>query len=367
MKKNQKGVPKKDIFDYIKSVTKTEGRKTMEQKTLTFRLLHANEIECAAEVNRNGIKISLYTKAATCTKLLNETVGPMNWEKAYNYNNRNCVVSIWDSDKNRMIAKEDCGGDLTKVDGLKGQASNGFKRVCALGWGLGIELYSQPLIILNKNDTNVILDEYNNEVVFESYDVRDITYDNETRTIKNVVITDSNGTVVYDGPDDNGHNRINNVMNNDDEVIDIPENADEVNAFENEINETVPCVDDNVDTHNSSDMDDNVGTDAEANNSGQHTMITPHDKSEEKKTNECAEEDADLPDNTDRYEEQKDETIAVYVKYREMIENEVVRTHVRKSDVLKALGIKTIRSLPSVDIVLIEAVLNRLKQMKSYQ
>jgi uncharacterized membrane protein YczE len=61
----------------------------------------------------------------------------MGWEKEYTNGNKNCIVRIWDKDTQRMIAKEDCGGPLTEIDGHKGQASNGFKRACALGWGLG--------------------------------------------------------------------------------------------------------------------------------------------------------------------------------------------------------------------------------------
>ena len=111
---------------------------------LEFRNLYAEEIECKATVVGSQIEIALHCRAETCTQLLNEVVGPMDWEKEYTNNNRNCIVRIWDKEKQRMISKEDCGGGQTEVDGLKGQASNGFKRVCALGWGLGIELYSQP-------------------------------------------------------------------------------------------------------------------------------------------------------------------------------------------------------------------------------
>lgn len=162
---------------------------------LDFRNLYAEEIECKATVVGSQIEIALHCRAETCTQLLNEVVGPMDWEKEYTNNNRNCIVRIWDKEKQRMISKEDCGGGQTEVDGLKGQASNGFKRVCALGWGLGIELYSQPEIRIPLTDDNSTVDKYNQPVVSERYHVSEITYDK--KKIISVTVVDSNGDIVW--------------------------------------------------------------------------------------------------------------------------------------------------------------------------
>lgn len=178
-----------------------------EQKSYMFRTLNAEEVECKATVNRNAIEVSLHCKASTCTRILNETVGPLGWEKSYTYGNKNCVVSIWDDKKNRFVSKEDCGGLLTEFDGYKGQASNGFKRVCALGWGIGLELYSQPKIRLPITEDNVA-QERNQYKVLEDYSVTQIEFSKE-RKITRVVIQNQDGIVVYDGPDESGGSRVN--------------------------------------------------------------------------------------------------------------------------------------------------------------
>lgn len=162
---------------------------------LNFRSPSANELECKTTVNNTNIEISIYCRAETCTKILNETVGPMNWEKEYSNNNRNCIVRIWDNDKKMWVAKEDCGGGPTDLDGLKGQASNGFKRVCALGWGLGIELYSQPQIKIPVSDKNSTIDKAGNPIVTEKYDVAEVEFEN--KEIVHLVIKDSSGKIVY--------------------------------------------------------------------------------------------------------------------------------------------------------------------------
>jgi len=163
---------------------------------LNFRNLFASEIECKAEAIDGYVSISLHNTAAVCTLILNETVGPMNWQKSYTMNNKNCIVGIWDENKKEWVNKEDCGGLQTDIDGLKGQASNGFKRACALGWGLGLELYSQPTILIPAE--NIITKLNGKDVAYETYRVSKIEY--EDKLIKSLTIVDSNGNVVYENP-----------------------------------------------------------------------------------------------------------------------------------------------------------------------
>ena len=279
---------------------------------LIFRTLNANEIECKAAVVGRHIEISLHVQAATCTRMLNEKVGAMNWEKEYTNGNKNCVVRIWDIDKKMMISKEDCGGSLTEIDGYKGQASNGFKRVCALGWGLGIELYSQPTILLPTSDNNISYDEKNNPVVIEKYSVKEIEY-NEDKLITRVVIVDSNGNHVYDGPNANGESVITPVIEDEPELV-IPENADMLN------NEDV--------------------------------------------VEDC---DNDLPDNTDGFDEMEDDNTPPFtVDYRKDLEAEIKRTHVKRADVLKVLKINSFEELNMVEDSLVESTLNKLRAMPTF-
>ena len=298
-----------------------------------FRTLKAHEIECKAVVVDNQIEVSLHTTAAICTKILNETVGPMNWEKEYTYGNKNCIVRIWDDEKERMIIKEDCGGPLTDIDGAKGQASNGFKRVCALGWGLGIELYTQPKILFPRTDDNTIYDQKEGMIVSEKYSVKEIECDEDKHEILRCVIVNSKGDVVYDGPNADGKSNVEYPTNDENDVI-IPEDADLINS--EEIN---------------------------AADNAKQTV------SKEKEIADDIMED--LPDNTDGFEEDfmtQDVPFKSidYKKYQNELETEIKRTHTKKEDVLKVLGIESFDDVEEVDENKLIETLNKLKARKTY-
>ena len=274
---------------------------------LKFRTLYAEEIECKATVMGSQVEIALHCRAETCTQLLNEIVGPMDWEKEYTNNNRNCIVRIWDKEKQRMISKEDCGGGQTEVEGLKGQASNGFKRVCALGWGLGIELYSQPEIRIPLTDDNSTMDKHGQPVVSERYRVSEITY-SDKRKITSVTVVDSKGNVVWpftEAP----------LMDSIDEYQDAPAPAEDLTVDEDDIVE-------------------------------------------------------DLPDNTDQYEapEEYETQVAPYSEdYATVIRKELVRTHIREADILKALQIDSLDKIDDADEDVVQGVIAKLKSRPTFQ
>ena len=82
----------------------------MEKKTLEFRTLQAGEIDCRiATVTEKGVSLLLYKDARVDQNILDETVGPMNWQRAHSRDNANCTVSIWDGEKQQWISKEDTG------------------------------------------------------------------------------------------------------------------------------------------------------------------------------------------------------------------------------------------------------------------
>lgn len=112
---------------------------------LNFRPLRADEVEARiAIVKENGLSLLLYKDARCDMNLLDETVGPMNWQKTYSRENANCTVSIWDDDKQQWISKEDTGTE-SFTEKEKGLASDSFKRAC-FNWGIGRELYTAPFI-----------------------------------------------------------------------------------------------------------------------------------------------------------------------------------------------------------------------------
>ena len=106
-------------------------------------MLRADEIDVRISmVGSWGISLLLYKDARCDQTILDETVGPMNWQRHHSRDNANCIVSIWDSEKQQWIEKEDTGTE-SFTEKEKGLASDSFKRAC-FNWGVGRELYSAP-------------------------------------------------------------------------------------------------------------------------------------------------------------------------------------------------------------------------------
>lgn len=105
----------------------------MEKKALEFRTLQAGEIDCRiATVTEKGVSLLLYKDARVDQNILDETVGPMNWQRAHSRDNANCTVSIWDGEKQQWISKEDTGTE-SYTEKEKGLASDSFKRPALTG------------------------------------------------------------------------------------------------------------------------------------------------------------------------------------------------------------------------------------------
>ena len=119
-----------------------------------FRDLKANEIDVrVAQVKQNGVSLLLYKDARVDQDILDETVGAMNWQRKHTRDNANCIVEIWDANKEQWISKEDTGTE-SFTEKEKGLASDSFKRAC-FNWGIGRELYTAPFIWIKAEDTNV--------------------------------------------------------------------------------------------------------------------------------------------------------------------------------------------------------------------
>lgn len=121
---------------------------------LKFRTLEADEIEVrVARVTDKGLQLLLYKDARCDMNILDETVGPTNWQRQHTRENANCIVSIWDEDKKQWISKEDTGTE-SFTEKEKGQASDSFKRAC-FNWGIGRELYTAPYIWVSADKANI--------------------------------------------------------------------------------------------------------------------------------------------------------------------------------------------------------------------
>lgn len=150
-----------------------------------FRLLRADEIDCrVAQIKDTGLSLLLYKDARCDMNILDETVGAFNWKREHSRNNANCVVSIWDAEKQQWIYKEDTGTE-SNTEAEKGLASDSFKRSC-VNWGIGRELYTAPFIWIKADDCNIKKDG-NKFKCFDKFSVRNISY-NDRREIDGLVI-----------------------------------------------------------------------------------------------------------------------------------------------------------------------------------
>lgn len=168
---------------------------------LSFRTLKAAEIECRiSTVSQKGISLLLYKDARVDQNILDETVGPMNWQRSHSRDNANCTVSLWDDEKQQWISKEDTGTE-SNTEKEKGLASDSFKRAC-FNWGIGRELYTAPFIWIAVGDCKVVdsgrTDKYGKPVFtcYDKFKVSRIGYDTD-RNIIDLVIVDKKGKAVF--------------------------------------------------------------------------------------------------------------------------------------------------------------------------
>jgi hypothetical protein len=167
-----------------------------------IRRLRADEIEIrAAQVAKNGkgkvyANLLLYKDARCDQRLLDETFGPMNWQREHTIIDGNlyCTVSIWDEQKGVWVSKQDVG-TKSNTEEEKGQASDSFKRAC-FNWGIGRELYTAPRIIVELNEGEYKEKIFNNKTsqqMTQTFYVYSIEYDDDGNII-GLVICDKKGT-----------------------------------------------------------------------------------------------------------------------------------------------------------------------------
>lgn len=112
-----------------------------------FRDLTAWEIECRVGQAKagKGLSLLLYKTARTDAAILDETVGSMAWQDAYEDVNGRlfCRIGIRDTE-GEWVWKGDTGTE-SNIEAAKGEASDAMKRA-GFKWGIGRELYSAPFI-----------------------------------------------------------------------------------------------------------------------------------------------------------------------------------------------------------------------------
>ena len=125
---------------------------------MRFRELTAGEIECRIGTvgkTGNGLSLLLYKTSRTDSDILDETVGPDNWQCEF-YECKGtlfCKVGIYSQNDVQWVWKSDAGSP-SNMEAAKGEASDAFKRACSK-WGLGRELYTAPFIWVPATKCNI--------------------------------------------------------------------------------------------------------------------------------------------------------------------------------------------------------------------
>lgn len=160
---------------------------------MRIRNLRADEIEVRVQsVKEKGFILLLYKDARADMAILDETFGALGWQRRHEViaGNLFCTISIWDSEKQQWVEKQDVGVE-SNTQKEKGQASDAFKRA-AVNIGIGRELYTAPFIWVTALKDEIKQGKQNNLQVFTKFKVKEIEY-NENREISKLVIVDDKG------------------------------------------------------------------------------------------------------------------------------------------------------------------------------
>lgn len=163
---------------------------------LKFRDLTADEIECRVGIlKETGLSLLLYKNARVDQDILDETVGPMNWQRHHERENANCIVSIWNDKEKMWVDKEDTGTE-SNTEKEKGLASDSFKRAC-FNWGIGRKLYSAPFIWITNTQCTIKKGANDKLAVADSFSVCHIEYDDK-KIISLAIVNNKTGEVVFE-------------------------------------------------------------------------------------------------------------------------------------------------------------------------
>ena len=161
-----------------------------------FRLLRADEIECRiSQISKTGkgLSLLLYKTARTDANILDETVGPENWENDFKLVDGVLYGGIGIDYGGKIVWKWDAGTE-SNTEAEKGRASDAFKRA-GFKHGIGRELYTAPFIWIKSSDCEI---EERNGKYFcnDRFEVGAIEYDDK-ENISGLIIL-RNGKPVFE-------------------------------------------------------------------------------------------------------------------------------------------------------------------------
>ena len=206
---------------------------------MKFRRLNASEIDArVATVTEKGCSLLLYKDARVDMNILDETVGPMNWQRSHQLigDRLYCTVSVWDGTKSEWISKQDVGTE-SYTEKEKGQASDSFKRAC-FNLGIGRELYTAPFIWIKPPMVNLIPkgDKY---TTYDRFIVKTIGYDNDGNINKLTIVNDKDVVVYTYGKAETPEEKM--VERADDKITTVQLKAVLISIEKNELKEDKIC------------------------------------------------------------------------------------------------------------------------------
>ena len=156
-----------------------------------FRPLKADEVECRiGTVSSKGATLLLYKTARTDMDLLDETVGPENWQTEFYEIGGKLFCKLGIRIGGEWIWKDDCGVE-GNVGEEKSQASDARKRA-GFAWGIGRELYRSPFIFAK---IPVVKD--GNRYKPDGFPRFDVTeFESDGIRVTKLTIVDENGGIV---------------------------------------------------------------------------------------------------------------------------------------------------------------------------
>lgn len=119
-----------------------------ESSSIQFRPLRAEEVEVrVGNITTNGCSLLLYKTARTDMDLLDEVVGPENWQNEFVKVGDMLFCRVGIRIGSEWVWKSDTGVEGNAGE-EKSQASDARKRA-GFAWGIGRELYRAPFIFIN--------------------------------------------------------------------------------------------------------------------------------------------------------------------------------------------------------------------------
>ena len=156
-----------------------------------FRKLYKDEIKVrVGNCSEKGVTLLLFKDSRVDQTILDETVGPMNWQKSYKLIDGQlfCTISIWDSEKAMWISKEDVGTE-GNMETQKSRASDAQKRA-AVSWGIGRELYTAPRLFVSADKLSNFRYVDGKWKCYDEFFVEQIIYAEDTRKILALAVKD---------------------------------------------------------------------------------------------------------------------------------------------------------------------------------